>query len=188
MRVTDSLECRPCRDILGCIDDRLEALDATGLAGAIRAREVSAREVVEHSLNLIDERDPVINAIAETRATAALDEASGVLPDGPLTGVPFVVKDLGAAVAGMVNANGSRLFADRVAPADSELVARYRRSGLVIVATTKTPEFGLNASTEPVLGGPVHNPYGLRHSAGGSSGQPWSHGYVHVFVSELSTQ
>ena len=70
----------------------------------------------------------------------------------------------------MVNANGSRLFADRVAPVDSEIIVRYRRAGLVIVATTKTPEFGLNASTEPVYGGPVHNPHGLRHSAGGSSG------------------
>ena len=158
------------RDILRGIDDHLEALDATGLAVAIRARELTAREAVAHALHRIDERDPVIHAIAETRAAAALDEASGVLPDGPLTGVPFVVKDLGATVAGMVNANGSRLFADRVAPIDSEIIVRYRRAGLVIVATTKTPEFGLNASTEPVYGGPVHNPHGLRHSAGGSSG------------------
>src|SRR3954466_13808166 len=148
----------------------LEGSDAIAVAAAIRAGEVSAQEVAEASLRAMEERTPVINAVAETRADEALAEVEAGLPAGPLTGVPFVIKDLKQTVAGMVNANGSRLFANRVANEDSELVARYRQAGLVIVATTRTPEFGLNASTEPVLGGPVRNPYCLSRSSGGSSG------------------
>src|SRR5439155_4558087 len=152
------------------MEDLFGEFDATGVAAAIRAGTVAAREVVEQALRLIEERDPVVNAIVENRGDAALDEVAAGLPGGALTGVPFVVKDLRVSVAGMLNANGSRLFAGRRAEIDSELVARYRRAGLVIVATTRTPEFGLNASTEPVMGGAVRNPYRLSHSAGGSSG------------------
>jgi amidase len=152
------------------IDDAVDRLDATGLADAIRSGELSAREAVAHALHRIAERDAIVGATTEIRGDAALAEVDAGLPDGPLTGVPFVVKDLRMWVGGMRNANGSRLFADRVAPGDSELVARYRRAGLVVVATTKTPELGLNASTEPVHGGPARNPHGLSHSAGGSSG------------------
>src|SRR5437773_1737705 len=147
--------------------DDLGGMDATAVAAAISAGEVSALEVVEASVTAMAQRDPVINAVAQSRAEQALAEVAAGLPDGPLTGVPFVIKDLKQTVAGMINANGSRLFADRVARADSELVARYRRAGLVIIATTRTPEFGLNASTEPALGGAVRNPYRLSHSPAG---------------------
>lgn len=150
--------------------DSLDSVDATALAHMIRAGDVSAIEVVHGALERIAERDPALGAIVEVRADAALRDVAAGLPDGPLTGVPFVVKDLGATVAGMRNENGSRLYAGHVATADSELVARYRRAGLVIVATTKTPEFGDNASTEPVVGGPARNPHRLTHSTGGSSG------------------
>src|SRR5439155_4803177 len=70
----------------------------------------------------------------------------------------------------MHNRDGSRLCVDRVATADSALIARYRASGVVIVATTKTPEYGKAPTTEPVLGGPAHNPHGIGRSPGGSSG------------------
>jgi amidase len=152
------------------MEDLLGDLDAIGVAAAIGAGTVSAREVVEHALRLIDERNALVNAVAETRSEAALAEVDAGLPDGPLTGVPFVVKDLRVGVAGMVNANGSRLLAGRRAEHDSEIVARYRRAGLVVVATTRTPEFGLSPSTEPTLGGAVRNPHRLSRSAGGSSG------------------
>jgi amidase len=84
--------------------------------------------------------------------------------------VPFVVKDLGATVAGMPSTNGSRLWRDSVAAGDSELVARYRRAGVVVVGMTNSPELGRNASTEPVLHGPTRNPHSPTHSPGGSSG------------------
>lgn len=77
--------------------------------------------------------------------------------------MPFLIKDLHADVAGLPSTEGSRLFADVVAARDSELVRRYRAAGLVILGKTNIPEFGQNASTEPLLFGPAHNPHGLSH-------------------------
>ena len=145
--------------------------DATGVAAAITAGDVTAVEVVEAALARVAERNPLVNALVSQRADAALAEADAVIPGAaPLAGVPFVVKDLGAEVAGLPATAGSRLFSGRVASADTELVARYRRAGLIVLGMTNTPEFGLNASTEPVLHGPTRNPHDLGRSAGGSSG------------------
>ncbi|PTR24824.1 amidase [Rhodococcus sp. OK519] len=144
--------------------------DMTGLARSIRDGDVSAREVVEFSLRRLEERNPAVNAVVADRAEQALAEVDAGLPDGPLRGIPFLIKDLHADVAGMATSNGSRLFAGRVAERDTELVSRYRRAGLVIIGKTNTPEFGQNASTEPVLFGPTRNPRRLTHGVGGSSG------------------
>jgi amidase len=81
-----------------------------------------------------------------------------------------VIKALGAQVAGMRTTRGSRLWADDVAEADSELVRRYRAAGMVVLGMTNTPELGKNASTESALHGPARNPYLHTHSTGGSSG------------------
>lgn len=150
--------------------DDLDHLDATGLAAAIRAGELTARDAVEHALARIEERNPTLNAVTALRADDALADVERGLPGGPLTGVPFVVKDLGATVAGMPSTNGSRLWRDNVASEDSELVARYRRAGVVVIGMTNSPELGRNASTEPVLHGPTRNPHAPTHSPGGSSG------------------
>lgn len=152
------------------MDELFDATDATGMADAIRSGEVAASEVVEHAARRVEERNPTINAITEERLDAAVAEAHGDVGDGPLAGVPFVVKDLGADVAGMGSTRGSRLFADVVAQRDSELVARYRRAGLIILGKTNTPELGKNATTEPLLHGPTRNPLDRSRSAGGSSG------------------
>ena len=84
--------------------------------------------------------------------------------------MPFLLKDLGGAQAGVPLSAGSRFFAHAPAPADAEIVRRHKRAGLMILGRTNTPEFGLNASTEPVLFGPTRNPYDRARSAGGSSG------------------
>ena len=144
--------------------------DALATAQAIRAGEVSAREVVLTAIATIEETDPRLNAVVGRRFEQALAEVDAGLPDGPLTGVPFLVKDLGARVAGLPATGGSRLFADDVAEADSELVRRYKRAGLVVLGTTNTPELGLNASTESQLHGPARNPRDPGRSTGGSSG------------------
>lgn len=150
--------------------DLFDTTDMTGLAAAIEAGDVSAEEVLEFSLSRLAERNPAINAVVSERGDEARREVAAGLPDGPLRGIPFVIKDLHMDVAGLPTTNGSRLFADAVAAADSELVQRYRRAGMVIIGKTNSPEFGLNASTEPLLFGPTRNPHRLDHSAGGSSG------------------
>lgn len=152
------------------MDELLDGADATALAGAIRRREVSAGEVLEASIARIEARDPALHAVVARRFDEARAEVERGLPEGPLTGVPFLVKDLKMDVAGLPTTNGSRLLEGRVAAEDSELVARFRRAGLVVLGKTNTPEWGLSPSTEPALFGPTRNPHRPSHSPGGSSG------------------
>ncbi len=147
-----------------------QELDATALAAAVRAGELSARESVETAIERIENLNGRLNVMVGERFEQALVEADGGLPDGPLTGVPTLLKSLGADVTGLPTTRGSRLFADKVAQADSELVRRYRAAGMVVLGTTNTPELGLNASTESALHGPTRNPWRDSHSSGGSSG------------------
>lgn len=144
--------------------------DAVATAAAVRKGDTDARTVTEQAIARIEEHDPRLGAVVHTRFEAALAEVAAGLPEGPLHGVPVLVKDLGTEVEGLPATGGSRLFADVAARRDSELVARYRRAGAVVLGTTNTPELGLNASTEPVLFGPTRNPWNTDRSPGGSSG------------------
>lgn len=144
--------------------------DALGLAELVRRGEVSAGELLDEALSRTLAVNPKINAIIhlmEDRARAAI--AAG-LPDGPLSGVPFLVKDLITAVADEPMRWGSRLFSDFVPQADEELTRRLRRAGLVIFGKTNTPELGVTNVTEPELFGPTRNPWDLGRTPGGSSG------------------
>ncbi|WP_235686451.1 amidase [Tomitella gaofuii] len=152
------------------MEELFDTRDMTGLAQAISGGEVSAREVVEFALDRIAQRNPTVNSVVATRADEVRAEVDAGLPAGPLHGVPFAIKDLGADVAGLPTTNGSRLFADATAAADSPIVSAYRRAGLAVVGKTNTPEWGQNASTEPALFGPARNPHDLDRSPGGSSG------------------
>ncbi|MGJ3507657.1 amidase [Enemella sp. A6] len=146
----------------------IEELDATALAAEIRAGRISAREAVEGAIERI-EGARELNAVVHERFDQALAEVDD-LPEGPLTGVPTLVKDLGIQVAGLPLTNGSRLFAEQVSEVDSHLVTLFRRAGLVILGSTNTPELGRNGSTEPLLYGPTRNPWNQNYSTGGSSG------------------
>ncbi|HEU5320113.1 MAG TPA: amidase, partial [Methylomirabilota bacterium] len=96
--------------------------------------------------------------------------ADGV-PDGPFHGVPFLLKDLTASLAGVGMTRGSRFFADTPpAAADSEHVRRLKRAGLVVFGRTNTCELGLSLTCEPRLHGPTRNPWDLARISGGSSG------------------
>ena len=90
-------------------------------------------------------------------------------PDGPLSGVPFAVKDT-LPEAGRPLGFGSRLLDGHVARRDATLVERFRAAGLVSLVRTATPEFAFNADTAPVVHGPTLNPWNLERSPGGSSG------------------
>ena len=148
----------------------LDSSDAWALADAIRTGATTVEAVFDETAARLQIRNPAINAVIEDRLDEARAEIDAGLPDGPLRGVPFVVKALGAQIAGMTTTNGSALWRDDVALADSELVRRYRAAGLVLIGLTNSPELGKSASTEPTLHGPTRNPRRLTHSAGGSSG------------------
>ncbi|XXF78691.1 amidase [Myxococcaceae bacterium GXIMD 01537] len=144
--------------------------DAVGLAELVRHKKVSPSELVRAALGAIERVNPRLNAVIDTRAEQALALAESKLPEGPFTGVPFLVKDVGLHAAGVPTDLGSRLMRGLVAPHDTVLMARYRQAGLVLLGRTNAPEFGINAATEPVLHGPTRNPWDVSRSPGGSSG------------------
>jgi Asp-tRNA(Asn)/Glu-tRNA(Gln) amidotransferase A subunit family amidase len=141
--------------------------DAVGLAELVAGRQVSAAELLDAALARMAEVNPKINAVTQAFPDRARGEAAA---GGPLAGVPFLLKDLGAALAGTPTTSGSRLFADAVAPADSALTRLYREAGLAIFGKTNTPEFGLWPFTEGHHLGVCRNPWDLGRTPGGSSG------------------
>jgi amidase len=145
-------------------------LDGIAQAELVRRREVSPLELVDAAIERIERVDPPLNSVVTPLFEAARETASGPLPAGPLSGVPFLVKDLGCGQAGVRQTNGSRALRDYVPTRDSPLVTRYRDAGLVIIGRTSTPEFGNHSTTEPVLFGPTRNPWDLERTTGGSSG------------------
>ncbi len=144
--------------------------DGLGLAELVRTRQVAADEVLEAAIERIEGLNPALNAVVTRVYDEARATPPGDNPQAPFAGVPFLLKDLGAAQAGVPMSAGSRFFAHAATPVDAETVARYKRAGLRILGRTNTPEFGLNASTEPVLFGACRNPWDTTRSSGGSSG------------------
>lgn len=150
--------------------EEYEAQDATGLADLVRSGQIGAAELFETFLARVEALNPALNAVIEPIFDAARAAIGRGLPEGPFTGVPYLIKNLHAPAAGTVLSSGSRFAAGTVCDFDSETVARLRRAGFVIAGRTNSPEFGMNASTEPAFYGPTHNPWKQGHSAGGSSG------------------
>lgn len=150
--------------------DEFARQDGLGLAELVRRREVSAPELLEAAVAAIEARNHEINAVVCRLYDQARAAIAAGLPAGPFTGVPYLLKDLGAHYQGAVTSHGGALFKDFVADHDSEITRRLKRAGLVILGKTNTPELGLASSTEPRLFGPTRNPWHLGHSAGGSSG------------------
>lgn len=144
--------------------------DALGLAGLVRKGDVTAEELLDAALARIERWNPPLNAVTVDGASFARAEIAAGLPDGPLRGVPFLLKDLGAPLPGLPSNNGSRFTPAMEVGYQSETVARYRAAGLVIAGRTNTPEFGLTTTTEPLATGPTRNPWNLAYSPGGSSG------------------
>jgi len=143
--------------------------DALGLADLVARSQVTAHELLDAAMEAVADRNPVVNAVVNLFDDQARKAIEAGLPEGPFRGVPFAIKDLWTNVAGITTSNSSRLFVS-VPSVDSEIVARYRRAGLVLFAKTNTPELGLSPTTEPAMFGPTSNPWDPAFSAGGSSG------------------
>jgi len=151
-------------------------LSAVDLARRIRAKELSAREVVGAHLAQIERVNPGVNAIvtlvadqAMERARAADEELAHGRDVGPLHGLPIAHKDL-QPTKGIRTTFGSPIYRDFVPSEDSLLVERLRRAGAIVVGKTNTPEFGAGSQTfNPVFGSTL-NPYDRTKTCGGSSG------------------
>lgn len=148
-----------------------EGTDALGMAELVRAGEVTPLELLDDAIERVELANPAVNAVVGTMYDRAREVAAGPLPDGPFTGVPFLLKDGGGVgYAGVPMTSASRFLADYIPAEDGPLTKRYTAAGLVPFAKSNLPEFGLQPTTEPELFGPTRNPWNLELSAGGSSG------------------
>jgi amidase len=152
------------------MSDDLAWLDATALAELVRTKEVSPAELVAEAIARIEKLNPQLNAVIHELFDRARDEAAGDLPGGPFRGVPFLLKDLGAELAGTPFNEGLAFSGDYVSTVTQELTQRYLDAGFVICGKTNAPELGILPTTEPRRFGRSHNPWNTEYSTGGSSG------------------
>ena len=146
-------------------------LDGLALADLVRRGEVTPAELLEEAIARADRVNPRINAIVAPLHEQARRDAAALPPgDGAFRGVPMLLKDLDAAVAGVPLTAASRFLADFRPARDSTIVQRFRHAGTIVFGKTNTPEFGITPFTEPKLFGPTRNPWNLGLTAGGSSG------------------
>jgi amidase len=144
---------------------------ATELAGMVRAGELSARELVQASLQRIDALDPELNAFVDVFHEDALAAADAIAPgdERPFAGVPIAIKN-NRAIAGKRLTFGAELFGDFEAPYDHNVVRRCKEAGFVIVGSTTLPEWGILPWTNTKRFGPTRNPWDPARTSGGSSG------------------
>jgi Asp-tRNA(Asn)/Glu-tRNA(Gln) amidotransferase A subunit family amidase len=147
-----------------------ESYDGLGLAALVKKRAVSASELLEAAIARCEQRNPALNAVVIPMFEQARAAAKADVPRGPFEGVPFLLKDLHLNVPGVRTTNGSSLYANNTPATESELIARYRRAGLVVFGKSASPEFGLTCTTESRLFGQTRNPWNAEHTSGGSSG------------------
>jgi amidase len=155
----------------------LADLDAVAQAALVASGEMSATELLEAAIVRLEATRELNAVIADLfdrgRQQAAALDASGVVRNGgsgPLAGIPFLLKDLGASLAGAPEAMGSRALRTHVATESAWIVDRYLAAGLVVFGKTNTPEWGNHCTTEPSLFGPTVNPWSPSITPGGSSG------------------
>ncbi len=148
--------------------DALGDLDATGVAARISSGEITAAEALEAAIARSDRVDGELNFVAEPLFDYGRARAAETL-SGPFAGVPTLIKDL-MAMTGQPTRYGSRAFASNVSDQQPPYMDALLAAGLVPFGKSTTPEFGLTATTETLLGGATRNPWNIAHSSGGSSG------------------
>jgi amidase len=152
-------------------DEELTWLDAVGQADLVRRREVTAEQLLDAALGRIDALNPALNAVIH-RLDATAHRAAAAPGRGPLAGVPFLMKDGLARVAGAPRHEGMRALRDagHVDDADSWFTHRLRAAGVLLCGKTNLPELATMPMCEPVAYGPTRNPWDPTRSTGGSSG------------------
>ncbi len=147
-------------------------IDATAQAELVRTGEVSPLELVEEAIARVEALNPQLNAVIHELFEQGREAASNSLPEGPFRGVPFLFKDIGAALAGQPFHLGTTALKeiDFRAPVDTFLGARFRDAGFVTIGKTNVPELGILPTTESRAYGAARNPWDPEHTPGGSSG------------------
>lgn len=156
--------------------NELWRLDGTAIASGIRNGDFSARDAVSSCLERLDEVNPGLNAIVESRpdeALAAADTADEAVADGAelgaLHGVPVSIK-ANQDLAGWATVNGCAAWKDNIAPASSPAVQNWLDAGVIVIGRTNTPEFSCRWETTNDFYGATGNPWNADITPGGSSG------------------
>lgn len=145
--------------------------DATEMAQAVRAQQVSPKELVQAAIDRIEKENPRLNALVSKQYEEALEMAeSENFAEKLFAGVPILLKDLGQTQAEHPSTSGSRLFADFKANQTDNYVKRIQDLGFIILGRTNTPEFGFKNISDSSLHGVVNLPADTNRNAGGSSG------------------
>ncbi|TPE59216.1 amidase [Sandaracinobacter neustonicus] len=143
--------------------------DATGLARLVKKGDVTREELLEAAVERVRATDPLLDYMAQDCLDRAQAQAAAPLPESPLAGVPFLVKDLGINIAGVRTGSGSR-YLEHLPVTNSLFVDRADAAGLLTFGKTATPELGLTVTTESIANGLTRNPWNSGRTAGGSSG------------------
>lgn len=153
------------------IQNLFDTLDGRGLAALVKKGEVHPGELLEAAISRVEQVEPHLAAVSERLYDQARERNTNGQPfQGPLAGVPTLVKDMFSPMAGARMTNGSRALGEFRADSDCEVVARLRAAGCQLIGTTTAPEFGVSYTTESQRFGATRNPWNVAHSAGGSSG------------------
>jgi len=152
-------------------------MNAVDMAALLRAKKLSAREVMQTHLKQIANINPKVNAIVTlvpedqlmAQALAADELMAKGKSTGPLHGLPIAVKDL-RDTKGIRTTYGSPLYKDFIPKEDALIVAREKNAGAIIIGKSNVPELGMGSQTFNPVFGPTFNPYDLSKTCGGSTG------------------
>lgn len=145
------------------------------LASALKAREFSSEELIQHYLHRIEQLDEKLNSFITVAAEEALQQAKAadaILQSGegtPITGIPLAHKDI-FCTTGIKTSCGSKMLDNFIAPYDATVVARLKAAGAIMLGKTNMDEFAMGSSNETSFYGPVKNPWAHDRVPGGSSG------------------
>jgi amidase len=146
---------------------------AVSLRNLLKARKVSASELMGAFIAQVERVNPQINAIVTFLPEQALKEAKALdrrkARDGALSGLPIAYKDL-VPTKGIRTTFGSSVYANNVPTEDHLIVERLRAAGAITLGKTNTPEFGAGSQTFNKVFGATRNPYDPTKTCGGSSG------------------
>lgn len=145
--------------------------DATSLAAELAAGRVKAENLLDLALARLSEVQPQLNPVCRLMETEARAQLARGIGNGPLAGVPCLIKDVAQDYAGVPTSWGSRALASLPPPREhAHVVRRLLATGLVIFGKTNAPELGLKGVTDPLAFGRTSNPWDVRRTPGGSSG------------------
>jgi len=144
-------------------------LDATAQIQKLKSKEISPKELMEATLNRIENINPKVNAIVSIQDREILLNTTKKTFGGPLHGLPMAIKDL-EETKGITTTFGSPIYKDYKPNFDSNMVSNIKKAGGIIIGKTNVPEFGLGSHTYNHVFGKTLNPYNLTKTCGGSSG------------------